>query len=238
MWARKLGLFLTCVVIGLVLVVRPAPAEGTPGDQLFRANFTTADVRLQPQPGRGCVRYHDGYLVLCLRQNAEGRLVEGRVDTKDRWSFTYARVSARIKFLGPRGAHGSGWITTTEDYIPGQAEIDYAEYFGRARIHHAVHWRLAHMRAETFLSDKHATEVDDPGEWHVYSVNWMPHRYAFFIDGKRVATSTEGLSDRPKMLVFSLLSSDYERKHLRWGKLSRYTTVVDWVEVESNRWTA
>ena len=65
--------------------------------------------------------------------------------------------------------------------------------------------------------------------YHVFSVNWTPQSYTFFVDGRQLYHSTRALSHTNEFLVLSLLSSDWELKDFN----AKYppTMKVDWARV-------
>lgn len=204
---------------------------------LFSSDFRVKDDRWKTrhvQDGEAsdrCVQYVDGRMKLRVRKNRDGEVITGHVSTAEDFTFTYGLAEARMKFMSPLGAHSAFWLQTTEDYIPGQAEIDVVEHFGRKNLWHNVYWRESGQGAGEFSSAKFCTQGVDPTSWHVYGCEWSADGYRFFVDGQETSFTQEGLSDRPKMLVLSILSNDWERPDLQLDALWRYRTMVDWVKV-------
>lgn len=203
---------------------------------IFYSGFGVPDDRwktrhvIDGEADARCVEYRDGILRLRIKKSPE-KIVTAHISTADDFTFTYGLAEARMKFMSPQGAHSSFWLQTTEDYIPGQAEVDVVEHFGKNSLWHNVYWRELGQNAGEFTSAKIKTKVVDPTSWHTYGVNWSPTQYDFMIDGAVVASTQEGLSDRPKMLVLSILIADWERENLQTDALWRYRTQVDWVKV-------
>lgn len=203
---------------------------------IFRSDFRVPDDRWKTrhvpdgEASDRCVEYKDGILRLRVKNSSEG-IKTAHVSTKDDFTFTYGLAEARMKFMSPQGAHSAFWLQTTEDYIPGQAEIDVVEHFGRNSLWHNVYWREPGQLAGEFTGSKQKSKVVDPTGWHVYGCRWTPESYEFLIDGQSVTIIEEGLSDRPKMLVLSILSNDWEQDRLQTDALWRYRTQVDWVKV-------
>lgn len=204
---------------------------------LFSSDFRVRDERWKirhVQDGEAsdrCAEQRDGQLRLRVMKDRNGRVITGHVSTGIDFTFTYGLAEARMKFMSPLGAHSAFWLQTTEDYIPGQAEIDVVEHFGRRSLWHNVYWRDSGQGFGEFSEAKMKTKVVDPTGWHIYGVDWREDGYRFLIDGQEVAKTAEGLSDRPKMLVLSILSNDWERGDLQEDALWRYRTLVDWVRV-------
>ena len=204
----------------------------------FYSDFRVKDDRWKTrhvQDGEAsdrCVEQRgDGTMRLRVRKDKHGEIITGHVSTAQDYTFTYGLAEVRMKFMAPEGAHSAFWLQTTEDYIPGQAEIDVVEHFGKKSLWHNVYWRMPGQGIGEFTSAKIRTKVVDPTQWHTYGVLWTPAGYVFKIDGQTVGVTTDGVSDRPKMLVLSILSNDWERPNLQTDALWRYRTMIDWVKV-------
>jgi len=186
----------------------------------------------------------DGRLKLRVLHDPDGQTSDsyltGHIGTKGKFEFTYGWAAARMKFHELKGAHGCFWLQTTTDYLPGQAEIDVAEFFGddptyknplrNDRVWHSVYWRdhidqveLGMMNAQTY--------VGDAQDWHTYAVQWYPEGYDFWVDGIYSHTLTGGLSDQPKFLVLSMLVRNWELDDISGQSLDSYETQVEWVRV-------
>ena len=106
-------------------------------------------------------------------------------------------------------------------------EIDVFEYLpARDAINCALHWdgydeahKNDHMRFEN-------TGFKD-GEYHTFGMNWDENGYAFYIDGKKVWTSTGGgICQNPGYMKISTEYGDWGD----WvGKLKTENLPVDWV---------
>lgn len=208
---------------------RPKPAWSTRG-----VDFTDTSTRARADDS--CARVVDGEMVLSVQTDpaTPGAYLTGHVGTEHAREFTYGYFETKAKFPPLRGAHAAFWLQTTEDYIPGQAEIDVAECFGRPAVWHNVFWREPGQNAGEFNSHKQVTDLGRDGaqsSWHVYGLDWQPDRYAFYVDGALVATTTVGLSDRPKFLVLSLLVKDFEVDLLDPARLRDYRARFKYVRV-------
>ncbi len=183
-----------------------------------------------------CARVVNGEMVVSVKSDPEnpGKYLTGHIGTQGDAEFTYGYFETKAKFPTLRGAHSAFWLQTTEDYIPGQAEIDAVECFGRATIWHNVYWREPGQGAGEFTSAKLPHDLGKQpaqAEWHVYAVDWRPEGYYFYVDGNLVNTITTGLSDRPKFLVLSILIKDFETEFLDPGRLKDYKARFKYVKV-------
>lgn len=172
------------------------------------------------------VTRRDGKMILRVLPDQS----HGEVGTQGRFEFTHGYAAARVAFHANPGAHAAFWLQTTEDYIPGQAEIDVAECFGRNSVWNNVYWRAPGQNAGEFSSVKRSTLID-PTVPRVYKVRWTPESYRFYIGRKLVHEITEGLSNRPKFPVLSIRVADYERKQYVKYPIESYQMTVYWVRI-------
>lgn len=174
-----------------------------------------------------------------------GYYLNGHIGTQSRFEFTYGWAAARVRFHKWRGSHSCFWLQSTTGYIPGQSEIDCGEYFGSndpTKPEGTNLWFNVYadsngdgtMEENTWSANDVAT-LPSGDKWHnsfhVYAVRWTPDSYQFYIDGQKVHTKTNLLSDQPKFLVLSMLTRNYEVGNMYPDKLSTYKMDVDWVRV-------
>jgi beta-glucanase (GH16 family) len=179
-----------------------------------------------------------------------GRFLNAMIGTQESQAFQYGMFAARLRYPSPRGEHGSFWLqsggpTPEGAEAPGNAgaEIDITEYFGDG-------YRDGGLA--NFVYPSGATDSDGKplklgglapkttgilgkgntpsNGYHVYSVEWTPTEYIFRLDGVETMRLKEGISHHPEFVVLSLLSSDWEVKHLPKDELPT-TMKVDWVRV-------
>jgi beta-glucanase (GH16 family) len=175
--------------------------------------------------------------------------VSGRIDTRDRFEFTYGTAAARMKLAPGAGlwpafwAHGNGrW--------PDTGEIDVMENVGDPG------WTSVALHGPGYFGDtplvKRATV--DISAWHVYSVDWTADLLTFRIDGKEIYRVTKAdvekygrwSFDNPKHLIVNLaLGGAYphgvnkiEKPYVGMSdatlaaiKAGKADTLVDWVRV-------
>lgn len=182
-----------------------------------------------------------GHLHLSVFEK-DGVMQNGMIGTYGKFSTTYGRFEARIKFPEMQGQHGSFWMQPDK---PGKeeknaavtgAEIDIIEWFGAGRkdggMASNVYWPSS--------KGSHAGGTKDfkllpPGEklsdnFHVFSVDWSPTEYVFRMNGKETYRITEGVSQIPQYMILSLLTADWEVKRLDKSKLPN-AMIIDWVRV-------
>lgn len=232
---RRALVAIATALMFLGLLAPPAQADDRPARRnhlVYADHFNTLRPAWSHRANScaTCVRVRHGKLILSMRHDTADHYWTGHVGTLGHREFTYGYVEVRAKFPALRGAHSAAWLQTTEDYIPGQAEIDYAENYGRPTVWHNVYWRAEGMLAGEFLDAQRTTRVP-AARWHTYGVDWRPDSYVFFIDGDRVARITGGLSARPKFLVLSIKQSAWEFDQFQPDRLREYRARFAWLRV-------
>lgn len=138
-------------------------------------------------------RYRPGY------QAPDGRtydFVSGRVNTQDKFEFTYGSYAARVKL--PSGGNASGlwpawWslgakIDEGEPW-PNNGEVDVMEHVGEPWTSSALHGPEYH--GDTPVTADQHFEGTDPGGWHVYRADWTPDGISFYVDDRRIYRITK-----------------------------------------------
>jgi beta-glucanase (GH16 family) len=142
-----------------------------------------------------------GHLAIVVRQadpQAAGRdggraYTSARLISKDRMSFRYGLVQARIKIPVARGIWPGFWMLG-QDFDrtgwPGCGEIDVMEYFGTGRrvIQGAVHGPGYSGALGIAASRRMGSSLDK--DFCVYSVSWEPGRIRWFVNGRHYHTVT------------------------------------------------
>ena len=169
--------------------------------------------------------------------------LNGHVTTNGHY-FRYGVLAARIKFQELRGQHASLWMQpaiseSTTDSATGGAEIDVIEWFGKDVPNGGLTSFIYRLSPDGPVKvgdwipdpDRFLSGADDSwyDRYHVFSVEWTPDAYIFRIDGQETWRTSEGISHQPEYPILSLLSSDYELRHLPDGGSLPQTMHVDWV---------
>jgi beta-glucanase (GH16 family) len=167
--------------------------------------------------------------------------LNGHISTEDKVSFKYGFAAARMKFQKNRGQHASFWLQP-DTHVPGGAEIDVIEYFGKGAAKGGLTSYTYHrdgrgklVKTGDWIKDSDSFLAKKGDNWwkayHVFSVEWTPKAYVFRIDGKQTYRSTRGISNQPEFPILSLLSSDYEIPNLGSDKKLPQHSYVDWVRI-------
>jgi hypothetical protein len=187
----------------------------------------------------------------CRAKNAKGKGIgtydyrlNGHIMTNGHF-FRYGVLAARIKFQQRQGQHSSLWMQpaiseSTTDSGKGGAEIDVIEWFGEG-VRQGGLASFIYMltpdgpeKVGGMLEDpdRYLTGQDDSWfeDYHVFSVEWTPEEYVFRIDGKETWRTSQGISHQPEYPILSILSSDYELRHLGKDTNLPQTMNVDWLK--------
>ena len=149
-------------------------------------------------------------------------------------TFKYGYFAVRAKMQSQRGQHSALWLQTL---IGGAgrasktgAEIDIIEYFGdkypRGGLQSMI-YSGGNKVAGGFISQPTSYGRDWSKRYHVFSVQWTPSTYIFYIDGKETFRTSKGVSRVPEIFILSLLSSDWEMQPSTGNTKS--TMQIDWV---------
>jgi beta-glucanase (GH16 family) len=195
-------------------------------------------------------RYRPGF------KTPEGRsfdFISGRIDTRDKMTFTYGTAAARIKLTAGPGLWPAFWALGDGRW-PATGEIDILENVGeRDWINVALHG--PGYSGDTPLVSRHPfLTADDITAWHVYSVDWTPDDLVFKVDGDVFydvpKSKVEGYGawayDNPKHLIVNMaLGGQYPRavNHADTPypglpaptvdliKSDKATMLVDWIRI-------
>lgn len=225
-WLRLI-LFLSGISLAF-----PAAAQALPGwnlvwsDEFSQADNSTPDPakwgydiggngwgnnELQYYTSRSeNVRTEGGNLVIEARaENYGGRnYTSARLLTKDKVSWTYGRIEARIKIPRGQGIWPAFWMLGTNiDAVgwPNCGEIDIMENIGSAlsRVHGTVHgpgYAGGAGIGGSYVLPGGASLAD---EFHVYAIEWEEDRIRWFIDGQQYFALTPANLPAGRAWVFN-----------------------------------
>jgi beta-glucanase (GH16 family) len=165
-----------------------------------------------------------------------------RLSTQDKYEFRYGRIEARIKLPAGKGLLPAFWTLGADvDAVgwPAAGEIDIVEMVGEdpATVYGGLHGSGAAGAWKSIWPSPGA--VPFSGDFHEYSVEWLPGGVFFAVDGRRYASfRPEDVPrdgrwpfDDPQFLILNLAIGNV------WGGPPDASTpwpatmLVDWVRV-------
>lgn len=165
----------------------------------------------------------------------------GRVESKNKYSFQYGRLAARVKVNDSKGIWPAVWMLSQDEV--GHDEIDVLEYLGNSGDVFSA-WTTNHYGKYGYTKGSDGKVTSNYEAWskkfHVFEVEWTPEVIEFYIDGKKVHTTTAGKNTVDGMhtrAMFAILETqvgagwvgdvDYSRNLTKQD--SNY--YIDWIRV-------
>ena len=175
--------------------------------------------------------------------------VSGRIDTRDKFDFTYGTAAARMKLAPGAGLWPAFWALGNGRW-PDTGEIDVMENVGEPG------WTSVALHGPGYFGNTPLVKRApvDISQWHVYSVDWTADLLIFRIDGAEIYRVSKAdvekygrwSYDNPKHLIVNLaLGGGYphgvnatEKPYFGLPqttvdaiKAGKADTLVDWVRV-------
>jgi beta-glucanase (GH16 family) len=151
--------------------------------------------------------YHPGYTSTTQKQYD---FISGRINTRDKFEFTYGTASARIKMTAGAGLWPAFWALGKGKW-PDCGEIDMMENVGDSSwVSHALHG--PGYFGNTPLTHRSFFPKDmDITQWHTYTVKWTTDSLIFSVDGIITYTVTRAMIekygrwafDNPKYIILN-----------------------------------
>jgi Beta-glucanase/Beta-glucan synthetase len=147
------------------------------------------------------VEIKDGHLNLTAVHNtgSSPEYTSGMVDTKDKFSMLYGKVSIGLKLLKGRGFFPAVWmLPESENY----AEVDIMENLGSnpSEISGGHHYQANGKK----LEDIAGLSVENPMDFHEYSVEWFPDELTWSIDRKPFFTCKSNIPQERMYIIMDL----------------------------------
>ena len=126
----------------------------------------------------------NGYLELIARRESFGgfEFTSASINTKEKFSFTYGRMEARMKLPQGQGLWPAFWtLGSNLDQVgwPSCGEIDVMEHVNREnKTHGNVHWA---GKKNKLVSKGASIDIDTSG-FHVYAVEWNSRQISWYVD--------------------------------------------------------
>ncbi len=164
-----------------------------------------------------------GQLVLRVKKDALGRFTAGAVRTKGRYERTFGYFEAKVKFPTQQGHWCAFWLMTMSQGRIGDegrdgTEIDIMEKAWLTdRIQHALHWDGYGEYHQTVYKTVRGMGMNDGG-WHIFSLDWSPTQYVFYVDGVATwRTNAGGVSQVPQYIKLTEEIGNFGIGEDAWG---------------------
>lgn len=169
-------------------------------------------------------RQEDGNLIIEARKDAVGTpWSSARLTTRGKESFLFGKIEFRAKVPAGNGAWAAGWLLG-DSYVdelswPYCGEVDILENVGseiddetgNGKTHGSVHYEGYYFKKGNQIP--FVTDVENMnGEFHTYTLEWLPTGMTMSIDGKKYfdykvtesRSSTWPYSKIPQNLILNL----------------------------------
>jgi len=123
-------------------------------------------------------RYQPGYTT------PEGNsfdFISGRIDTREKFEFTYGSAAARIKLAAGTGLWPAFWAMGTGQW-PETGEIDIMENIGEPEWTSAAVHGPNYFGEMGLVNNLYFPPENGAVHWHIYSVDWYPDQLDFKVD--------------------------------------------------------
>jgi len=136
--------------------------------------------------------------------------ISGRINTRQKFEFTYGTASARIKMAAGAGLWPAFW-SLGQGKWPDCGEIDMMENIGDSSwVSHALHGP-GYFGNTPLAHRSFFPKGIDVTQWHVYSVDWTKDHLIFSVDGTVTYTVTRDMVekygrwayDNPKFIILN-----------------------------------
>ncbi len=182
--------------------------------------------------------------------------ISGRVNTKNKFDFSYGSASARIKLTEGAGLWPAWWLLGNGNW-PETGEIDIMENIGEKDWANAAAHGKGYSGDAGIVNRLYFSQNNDVTNWHIYAVDWTPDSMIFKYDGISMFRITKPMTqffgewafDSPKYLILNFaVGGIYPYKingikepyfglsafTLEQIKAGKSKMLVDWVRVTKN----
>jgi beta-glucanase (GH16 family) len=182
--------------------------------------------------------------------------ISARLNTQNKFDFTYGTAEARIKLTAGAGLWPAWWLLGNGLW-PETGEIDVMEYVGEKDWPSAAVHGSGYFGETPFVNRQYFPANNDVTQWHIYAVDWTPESLIFKYDGIIMFRVTKAMAnhygkwsfDNSKFLILNFaLGGAFPVKingikkpfygmpesTLDLIKQQKATMTVDWVRVTQN----
>jgi len=128
-----------------------------------------------------------------------------RLRTKNRQDFLYGRIEGRMKLPTTKGMWPAFWMLPTDNTYggwPSSGEIDIMEAFVwedfPKRISGAIHYGQPYDYQPFRYppEGQEPNQIDFSQDFHIYTLEWEPNEFRWYVDGNLYGTATEWYSSK------------------------------------------
>ena len=150
----------------------------------------------------------------------------GRLDTKDKFSFTYGRIEIKGKLPVGKGLWPAYWLypqnrdwimeytmqeaiangkeSSIPEFRPWYTEIDIMEYLGHEpKIFYGTFHYYSFKGEKKSSSGKYEADFSFADNFHIYALEWEIDAIRWYIDGKLIHNAKEGVPHAPHFLILN-----------------------------------
>lgn len=136
------------------------------------------------------VKVQGGNLVITAKKEGNGSYTSARLNTHNKFDFTYGRVEVRAKLPSGGGTWPAIWMLGSNfqtSIWPACGEIDIMEHVGNQQ--NTIHGSLHYPGNSGGNANTSSTVVEGVSEeFHIYEVYWSPNFIRFYVDGNEFKT--------------------------------------------------
>jgi beta-glucanase (GH16 family) len=137
--------------------------------------------------------------------------ISARLNTQNKFDFTYGTAEARIKLTAGAGLWPAWWLLGNGLW-PETGEIDVMEYVGEKDWASAAVHGSGYFGETPFVNRQYFPANNDVTQWHIYAVDWTPESLIFKYDGIIMFRVTKAMAnhygkwsfDNSKFLILNL----------------------------------
>ncbi len=171
--------------------------EGAPDETKWNYNVGGngwGNQELQYYTDEGNAWVENGSLIIELRKEAMGNneYTSARLVSQDKGEWLYGKIEVRAKLPTGLGTWPAIWMMPADSVYgtwPKSGEIDIMEHVGydQGKVHATIH-TSSYYHGKNTQKGGTISVADCSEEFHVYSVEWLPDKLIFSVDGKEYFT--------------------------------------------------